>query len=366
MVYLITFLVCGYIVLLTLLFKGWRRVRAEQTAEPAPVLVSVIVPFRNEALCIKDLVEDLKNQEYTNFEVWMVDDHSSDESVAIIKGCITGYDQFNILSSVSNGKKQAISVGVQHAKGSIIITTDADCRLNPQWLSCMVKPFRDATVMMVSGGVTIIEDSTFFSRVQALEFASLIGSGAAMIGLHCPVLCNGANLAFRKEAFEKVKGYEGNVHIASGDDEFLMREIDAAYKNSIRFMNIEEAVVRTKAAPSLSAFFQQRLRWAGKWRHNSSMIAQLLAVYVLLLQLSLIVTMGMLFSDDYKLMTIAAAILFCRAAFEFIFLKQVCAFLKLRWRWNVFFVLQLAYPFYVVITGLFVHVSTTVWKGRKL
>lgn len=366
MVYLIVFLVCGYFILLLLLLVGWRRVRAVQPVEYAPVLVSVIVPFRNEALCIKDLVEDLKHQQYPNFEVLMVDDHSSDESVAIVKRCTTGYDNFMVLSSVENGKKQAISFGVQHAKGSVIITTDADCRLTPHWLSCMVRPFGDASVKMVSGGVTIIEDNTFFSQLQALEFVSLIGTGAAMIGLQRPVLCNGANLAFRKEAFEKVRGYEGNVHIASGDDEFLMRKIDAAYKHSIRFVNMEDAVVRTKATPSPTIFFQQRLRWAGKWRHNSSLIAMLLALYVLFLQLSLIVTMGMLFSGDDKLIAIAAVILFCRAALEFVFLKQVCTFLKLRWRWNVFFVLQLAYPFYVVITGLFAQGLTTEWKGRRV
>lgn len=366
MLYVILFLVSAYISFLILLLTGWRKVMATRKAEHPELFLSVIIPFRNEALCIRDLVEDLKHQQHTNFEVWMVDDHSTDDSVAIISNMIPNDIRFKVLPSGGTGKKQAITFGVQHAKGSVIVTTDADCRVSTQWLSSVSKQFYDAEVMMVSGGVAIIEDATYFSKLQVLEFASLIGSGAALIGLQRPTLCNGANLSFRREAFERVQGYEGNLHIASGDDEFLMRKINAACKNSIRFVNEVESVVRTKAASSLPPFLQQRFRWAGKWRHNSSWTAKTLAVYVLLLQLSFMAAMAMLFSRDAYLTYTATGVLFFRAIFEFLFLKKVCDFLKIRWRWDVFFVLQIVYPFYVVITGLFSNFMPNTWKGRKL
>jgi biofilm PGA synthesis N-glycosyltransferase PgaC len=67
-------------------------------------------------------------------------------------------------------------------------------------------------------------------------------------------LCNGANLAFTKDAFTATGGYDGNEHIASGDDEFLMRKIEAKYSNGIRFNNNPENVVTTYPQKTINSF----------------------------------------------------------------------------------------------------------------
>ncbi len=137
-------------------------------------------------------------------------------------------------------------LGVEKAGGEIIVTTDADCRLPIHWLQSIATSFHEGNVKMVFGGVRIKEDKSFFSKLQALEFCSLIGTGGAMAGLGIPILCNGANLAFLRSAFLEVKGYDGNLDIPSGDDEFLMRKIDRRFPGSIRFQPSEDSVVETR------------------------------------------------------------------------------------------------------------------------
>ena len=66
----------------------------------------------------------------------------------------------------------------------------------------MLSIFNDKSVNMVSGPVMFIENN-ILDKIQNLEFLSLIGTGAASIGLHSPLFCNGENLAIRKTIFEK-------------------------------------------------------------------------------------------------------------------------------------------------------------------
>ena len=97
---------------------------------------------------------------------------------------------------------------------------------------------------MVSGPVMFIENN-ILDKIQNLEFLSLIGTGAASIGLHSPLFCNGANLAIRKTVFEKNKNKIRN-EISSGDDVFLMHSVKKKSKKSIRFMKSFEAIVLTQ------------------------------------------------------------------------------------------------------------------------
>lgn len=84
------------------------------------------------------------------------------------------------------------------AHGEIILTTDADCTLPVDWISGMRKAFIQETQMVI-GAVKISTDKTFFSKIQALEFSSVIGSGIALLGWNKPIMCNGATWRFEKE-----------------------------------------------------------------------------------------------------------------------------------------------------------------------
>ncbi len=79
-------------------------------------------------------------------------------------------------------------------------------------------------------------------------------------------MCSGANLAYRKEAFQQVGGYKGNESVLSGDDTFLLRKINHYYGNSsIRYLPFRENLVKTQASPDWKGLIEQRARWANKW-----------------------------------------------------------------------------------------------------
>ena len=123
-------------------------------------------------------------------------------------------------------------------------------------------------------------------------------------------MCSGANIAYRKVVFFEVKGYDGNEHLASGDDEFLMHKIAQKYPGSIRFSGGIKSLVLTNDSKNLTQFFNQRIRWASKWSFYKSLVPKILAIYVFVLNLGSI----------YLLMSGFWFWLIARAIFEFIFL----------------------------------------------
>ncbi len=355
-----------YASLVVVLIVGWRLAirKREMIKWSDQPLVSIIIPTRNEENNITSLLSDISAQSYQHLEVIVVDDHSQDATIERAEKETKCDSRFIVLKSNSVGKKQALTTAIKSAKGSIIITTDADCRVNKNWVNSILPYFSESETKMVFGGVKISGHS-FFDDVQALEFASLIGSGAATSALGFSTMCNGANLAFRKDVFDEVDGYSGNMNIPSGDDEFLMRKIKAKYPKGIVFAGSSETVVNTLPSKNLNEFIQQRIRWAGKWKHNQSLTSVLLAFFIFSFQLSTIALPIFMISNQID-SQIGAVLLIAKIVVEYIFLQQVSHFLSLRWSWPAFVLLQVLYPFYVVAIGLLSNFLSFSWKGRAL
>ncbi len=262
-----------YVLFLFRLRAGLRFIAEQQTTaasvlEAAPVpTVTVLVPVRNEEAQIDGLIESLRAQRHPvdRTEVLLLDDHSGDATVARATAAMNDDTRFRVLCIDGEGKKAAITEGVRTAKGDVIVTTDADCRHDPDWLSAITAPFLDGADV-VAGPVVYAERDTLFQRFQALEFLGLMGVGAGFFGIGYPRLCNGANFAYRRRMFTAVSGFEGNEGVQSGDDEFLLHKIVYREGGDARFTAQAEAVVRTASAPTLRAFLQQRIRWASKGR----------------------------------------------------------------------------------------------------
>jgi biofilm PGA synthesis N-glycosyltransferase PgaC len=362
----IIFFAC-YFLILGLLIVGWNRaVRNDLSfkTEKSEMFISVVIPVRNEGHNIKYLLADLENQAYAHFEVIVVDDHSEDNTVQLARDVLIRNPGFRIIHNAGEGKKTALTSGIQAAKGTIIITTDADCRVSAEWISTIARYFNNQEIKMVFGCVRM-DANGIFTSLQSLEFASLIGSGMSMASWNYPVMCNGANLAFRKSVFGEVGGYKGNLHIPSGDDEFLMRKILAVYPNGIKPVLSLQTVVSTLPNNTLKEFFQQRIRWAGKWTANTSLLSQILAPFVFCFHLTTILFPLFVAFGWIDIQTLLILML-AKASLEFLFLKRVTKFLSLRWDWVAFALLQLIYPLYVVFIGVLSNFNSFEWKGRKL
>jgi hypothetical protein len=109
----------------------------------------------------------------------------------------------------------------------------------------------------------------------------------------------------------------------------------------------------------------QRVRWAGKWKHSLSPAGMSLGLFIFLFHTSVLLLPWAIYTQTIGLFW-GIGLLLGKAVAEAFFLKKVAHFLRVPWRWSIFFVLQIVYPFYAVFIGLFSTFIPFDWKGRKL
>lgn len=355
----------SYAMLVLLLVAGWRRTMRQRIPDAVvPTGISIVVAVRNEAANLPQLLESFRHghQSSQYSELIIVDDHSTDESRAIVAHFSATVPSVTWLPSPGEGKKAAIAAGVAHARFDIIATTDADCLLPATWHAETSKRMSDETLHMLVGPVKV-DGPGFFSALQSTEFCSLAGTAGATLGFGIPSMCNGANLIYRKSSFIAVNGFAGNESISSGDDEFLMRKFHSTWPGSVRYLNSSQAVVTTAAHRTPGGFFSQRMRWAGKWRPDFSLTTTWTALAVWLIHTGFIAFLTTALSGAYD-WRVVIILLLSKLLAEAVFLYPVSGFLQARWNWFSFLLLQFIYSFYVVFVGflsLFVKVR---WKGR--
>lgn len=356
-----------YVMLVIALLIGWVRIR-RQPMPPrtqTPPGVSVVIAFRNEAANLSNLVIDLAGSAFPadRFEIILVNDHSEDNSVEVVNRILPSVNNVRLLQlpEGQTGKKSALRLGIAQARFDIIATTDADCTLSKNWLTCVASYFEDKQTKLLLGPVKLSDDGTFFGQLQVMEFVSVAGTTAATVGLGHPVMANGANLAFHRKAFDEAGGYEDNLEVPSGDDEFLMRKIYARYPSGVRYLNYYEAAVSTPPQPDLITFVHQRMRWAGKWRHNPDGIARSLAVFILAAQWSFLV----LLLDNLPTPGFSSVVVASKVLVEGLFMVWMCRFLDRPFHAGAFLVIQLIYPLYVMVIGIGSLFLSYRWKGRK-
>ena len=352
----------------------WNRIKPVTAVLPAeqeePIALSVIIPVRNEAGRIELLLQDLDMQYTGNytFEVWVVDDESTDETRKIVKGFISKVSYpLHLLQAVQqpglSPKKQALAQGIARARGEIIITTDGDCRVGKTWLSGFARSFQNPQTHFAFGPVSFYCESTLFEHMQTVEFASLIGVGGASLRAGHPNMCNGANLAFRRLLFYELGGYNDNLHIPSGDDEFLMKKAFARYPKGIAFLKGAEHTVYTLAKQRISEFYHQRRRWAGKWKLHKDWRVALLALAVFSYHAVLLVTVGLTLFGRFSWM-VFIGVLGIKIFLEALLLNSVLQGSGKTFRPFPFIITQLLYSAYAVFFGVAANIGKYSWKGR--
>ena len=124
--------------------RAWRRaVISKDGAEPIqPSMVgqtaswAVVIPARNEANGLSNLLDDLQVQSLDPVDIWIVDDHSEDDTIQIAqRHPLAQRAHLRVVGNDGTGKKSAILTGMARANRSWVVTLDADVRLQPNWAS---------------------------------------------------------------------------------------------------------------------------------------------------------------------------------------------------------------------------------------
>lgn len=347
MQWLFLIILIPYIYLITKIYFRLKNIKAFQPESVPDLFVSVIVACRNEEKELPLLMSDIAEQTYNpdHFELVIVDDNSSDSTFEIASA-FDRIKKLKVLKSTGKGKKQAIRKGIEASAGSFIITTDADCRAGKNWLKTITAYQDEYKPEMIICPVKQEGGRGFFHRFQELEFLSLQGITAGSAIGEDPVMCNGANLAFLKEAYFL---HADNLHdeLVSGDDVFLLHNIKRDTGKRILWLESSEASVITKTSDTLMAFLRQRARWVSKAGAYSDKYTKVLTIvtFVTILVQVLLLLYGC-FSPE--LLRVFLAYFVLKSIPDILVLSETAARYgkKSLMRW--FLPSQLVYPFYVL------------------
>ena len=335
--------------------------------------VSIIIPARNESKNIRACLESVCRQRYPSdlFEILIVDDASTDDTAQVVGQYIREHTECSIkLISLPfdkhHAKKYALETGISNSKGELIVTLDADCTIGNQWLESVAFYYEEKKARMIVMPVQMEAKTSFFSNIQALEFMALIASSAGSLGWSRPLMCNGANLAFSREAFDLIGGYSSNHQISSGDDMFLMFNIQKRFGNkAVHFLKNNAAVAFTEASPTLDAFVHQRLRWTSKSKTYSNSWVISIAIIVFLMNLSLL-TSWIFFFTSLCSLHVVIIILVSKTLFDFLLLFSFANYFKQRKPFWTYIPAVFIIPIYTVLIGLLGNIIPSKWKGRRV
>lgn len=332
------------------------------SAHTPPPAISVIIPFRNESTNISLLINDLKNQKCRPHEVILVDDHSRDGSGEVVAEQIKTLPYFNLVSLTSEeqGKKAALAAGIKESTGEFLATADADVRLEPEWLSKIASAIETQQADMLILPVRVQNPSGgFIGLFQQAENLAVqaITMGCAAVGW--PVSCNGANLVFRKSAFQLVAGYQSHEKTASGDDVFLMHQFLKHKLKVIPVLN-EQVVATTNAEESFHNALKQRLRWAGKSGKMVYSASAVVGVILLVHSVVLLVTFSFVGNQFMWWMLFVLKIVWDVLLIKYMAYRyhQPMNVLKLAF-------IASMYTAYLPVISLASAVWKPEWKGRK-
>jgi len=243
-----------------LLFLAFLQ-QLESTTEPNELidypLVTMILPAHNEGPVIEASIHGAMNMDYPNFEVIVVDDGSTDDTYERARKQRQTYgSRLTVLTQANGGKSTALNNGIRHARGELVLCTDADSKLEPQTLRECVKHFSDPEVAAVAGNVKIANRLNTLTRLQALEYIEGLNLiRAAQAFTRRITVIPGPIGVFRKAVIQDLGGYLSDTF--AEDCDLTLRMLIAGHR--IKYES--KAIAWTEAPEHAQALFKQRYRW---------------------------------------------------------------------------------------------------------
>ncbi len=363
-------LTAGYFILIAFFYVGllviiYRTKKSETIVKPSVLnTFSIVIAARNEEHFIFKCLASITNQNFdkTQFEIIVINDHSTDKTLEIVNQFKIQHSTFKIsiidLANFENinNKKQAITKGINDAIFDYIILTDADCVRGNLWLQS-INDFINISASKLIYAPVEFKAKNIFEKLQALEFAGLVGVGAAAIELKNPNMCSAANLIFEKQVFFEVNGYTDNEHIMTGDDEFLMHKIFKKYPNQVKFLFDKNAIVETGANITLAQLTEQRKRWVSKSTKYENRYITLILIMAYFYNVSMVLNV---FFDWHLALNQLVFKMFIEGLFLFTMLK----FYNKKTFILLLPIAEIFHIIYVIIIGIWANFATYKWKER--
>ena len=221
--------------------------------------VSVIVCARDEYYNLKENLPLLLAQDYSQFEVVVVNHGSEDETGYLLRDLAEVHKNLKIVNvpqdlNFFTGKKFPLSIGIKSASYEILLFTDADCvPASNQWLRRMAANFTEGTEIVLGYGAYSKSKSLLNLLIRfdttriAMNYLGFARAGMPYMGV-------GRNMAYRKSLFYRQNGFISHYRIQSGDDDLFINKAATARNTRIEI----QAEARTISKPKTS--FDQWIR----------------------------------------------------------------------------------------------------------
>lgn len=235
--------------------------KEEHTSIKRPV--SVIICAKNEAKNLKNFLPSIINQNYQNFEIILINDDSTDETLEIMETFSMKYNNIRIVDVKSTetfwgNKKYALALGIKASSNDHLLFTDADCKpISKNWIAKMMTQFTGEKQIILGYGKYLKEPKLvnllvrYETLLTAIQYFSYTKAGI-------PYMAVGRNLAYHKSEFYKVKGFTNHMHLKSGDDDLFIQE--ASDKKNVTIQTSPEAFTISKGPDSFKQWFHQKRR----------------------------------------------------------------------------------------------------------
>jgi glycosyltransferase involved in cell wall biosynthesis len=269
--------ICYYLLFSTFLFTFKKDEKSK-----VPVPISVVICAKNEASNLKNFLPYIINQDYKNFEIVLINDASTDDTLVVMESFAKKHNNIKIVN-VENieafwgNKKYALTLGIKATKYDHLLFTDADCKpVSKNWIAKMSEHFSDEKQIILGYGKYQEENKlvNLFVRYEtiltAIQYFSYAKIGSPYMGV-------GRNLAYHKSQFFKVKGFINHIHIKSGDDDLFIQ--DASDRENTTICIDEDSFTESKAPNSFKNWFRQKRRHISTANHYKKKHQLLLGLF---------------------------------------------------------------------------------------
>ena len=181
------------------------------TIKEKTIMVSVIVPIYNVEEYLEECLESIRNQTYTNIEVILVNDGSTDGSREICESYCEKDIRFRLINQENQGQSVARNRGVKESVGQYIMFVDSDDVVNTDVLEVLL-PYMKTDVDIVECEMTREKEAFFLNKIPTIVFEG--NSKEAIlncIAFRAVKFCAFTKL-YRREIVEKIPFLEGYIY----------------------------------------------------------------------------------------------------------------------------------------------------------
>lgn len=320
----------------------------------------VIIPFRNEASRIESLIDSINQLKTYPKSFLFINDHSTDDTISKISRLNKSipYEILDLPDSIQ-GKKSAIQFGVKYLKTNYNLTWDADISFSKNYFNEIERlPQKDLYILPV-----VMKGQNLSQLFYESDHAVANAINTSLSGLFRPFLASGANLLFKQESYLNHHQLDRHIHIASGDDLFLLNDLRKSKRDILLITNWQLAV-STPSPPTFKEFIEQRLRWISKGNKVGDQLSNSLAIISLLFN---VFFYSIYLYLAYKnLWSLLIFIFCCKTIIDQIVYAPYFIKIKRFFTWLLLPVFSIIYPVYLLILLFLLFSYKTSWKDRKI